>query len=183
MHRSSASDRMVLRRARARAPAARGGARALAALLPRSCCAAARPLRVLRGRAVGLRRSGRADAHRGAERRRARPAAPGALARADPAAALGALAGAQHAARSRERRSPRTTTSATSCSRLFLDDTMMYSCAVFEPPERDARAGLAGQARARLPKLELRPGRSRAGDRHRLGRASPSMPPSATAAA
>ena len=67
--------------------------------------------------------------------------------------------------------SPRTTISATISSSSFLDETMMYSCALFE------RAGHVARARHRprsstaiCRKLALGPQRSRARDRHRLGR-------------
>ena len=53
---------------------------------------------------------------------------------------------------------------------LFLDPTMMYSCAVFESPAGDPRGGLADEARAGLREARARARRPRAGDRHRLGR-------------
>ena len=53
---------------------------------------------------------------------------------------------------------------------LMLDPTMMYSCARLRAPRRDARGGLARQARPHLRQARPRPARPRARDRHRLGR-------------
>ena len=53
--------------------------------------------------------------------------------------------------------------------RLFLDETMTYSCAVFESPGDVAARGAGGEARPRLPQARAGPGRPRARDRHRLG--------------
>ncbi len=89
--------RVTRRRARSRRARCARCRDALAALLPPAAARQHRAVRVLHGRAVGVRRPGRADAHRGAERRRAGPPAPRAGAGADPGAALGAVAGAQHA--------------------------------------------------------------------------------------
>ncbi len=54
--------------------------------------------------------------------------------------------------------------------RLFLDETMTYSCAVFEPDTASlAEASLAKIDRL-CQKLDLRPRRPPAGDRNRMGR-------------
>ena len=66
---------------------------------------------------------------------------------------------------------------------LFLDQTMMYSCAVFETPGATLERGVAGQARAHLREAGPRARGSRAGDRHRLGRLRDARGASATAAA
>ena len=53
---------------------------------------------------------------------------------------------------------------------LWLDESMTYSCALFETPEADARRGAAVEVpRARRGDAH-RPRRPRARDRHRLGR-------------
>ena len=106
-----------------------------------------------------------------AQRRRARPAAPRALARARPAAAR-RRAGwrATRPARARERIAAHYDLG-NELFALFLDETMMYSCAVFESPERPRsnEASLAKLERV-CRKLDLGPERPRARDRHRLGR-------------
>ncbi len=81
--------------------------------------------------------------------RRARPPAPRARARADPRAALGALARAQHA-RTRAPAIAAHYDLGNELFALFLDETMMYSCAVFERPDATLAGGLAREARARL---------------------------------
>ena len=53
---------------------------------------------------------------------------------------------------------------------LMLDETMTYSCAVFERPGHVARRRAAREVRAALPAARARPGRPRARDRLRLGR-------------
>ena len=53
---------------------------------------------------------------------------------------------------------------------LMLDETMTYSCAVFEEPGDDARRRAAREVRRVCDKLAARPGRPRARDRLRLGR-------------
>ena len=53
---------------------------------------------------------------------------------------------------------------------LMLDETMMYSSAIFERRDDDAGGGVAGQARPHLRQARPRPVRPRAGDRDRLGR-------------
>ena len=52
----------------------------------------------------------------------------------------------------------------------MLDPTMMYSCAVFETPAHDARAGADRQAGDASAKARPRARRPRGRDRHRLGR-------------
>ena len=89
---------------------------------------------------------------------------------ADPRAALAALARTQHPGRSR-RRIEAHYDLGNELFALFLDETMMYSCAVFERALGDARAGVAGEARAGLPEARPGPRGSPARDRHRLGRA------------
>ena len=54
---------------------------------------------------------------------------------------------------------------------LFLDESMTYSCAVFDPPHIDAASRPSTRKLDRVcRKLELGPGRPPARDRHRLGR-------------
>ncbi len=53
---------------------------------------------------------------------------------------------------------------------LFLDETMMYSCAVFDSPESTLRGGIAREARARVREARPSSAGSSARDRHRLGR-------------
>ena len=54
---------------------------------------------------------------------------------------------------------------------LMLDPTMMYSCALFEHPRHDARGGVDARSSSCVcDEARPRPGRPRAGDRHRLGR-------------
>ncbi len=54
--------------------------------------------------------------------------------------------------------------------RLLLDESMMYSCALFERPGMTLAEASGGQARPHLPQARARAGRPRARDRHRLGR-------------
>ena len=53
---------------------------------------------------------------------------------------------------------------------LFLDPTMMYSCAVFDAPEATLEEASLAKLERVCAKLDLRPARPRARDRHRLGR-------------
>ena len=55
---------------------------------------------------------------------------------------------------------------------LMLDETMTYSCAVFERPDEPLAEAQRAQAPARLRAARARPGRPRARDRLRLGRRS-----------
>ncbi len=54
--------------------------------------------------------------------------------------------------------------------RRVLDDTMMYSCAIFESPDDSLADRLAAQARPARVDAAAEPGRPGARDRHRLGR-------------
>ena len=51
-----------------------------------------------------------------------------------------------------------------------LDETMVYSCAIFDTSRHDARRGVEGQVRSAGPHARPVPRRSAARDRHRLGR-------------
>jgi cyclopropane-fatty-acyl-phospholipid synthase len=53
---------------------------------------------------------------------------------------------------------------------LYLDESMMYSSAVFPQPERDARRGAGEPPGTDLPGARARPRRPPARDRNRLGR-------------
>ena len=150
-------------------PAVGRASRALRELLPPAAARQRRAGRVLRGRAVGLRRPRRADAHRRAQRRQARSAAPPVRPGAGPRAALGALAGAQHAwAGTRaDLRALRPRQRAVLAVPGPDDDVLLRGLRVAAV---DARGGVAGQARARLREARARPAGSRARDRHGLGR-------------
>ena len=76
----------------------------------------------------------------------------------------------QRPARARAATSPTTTTSATSSSQLMLDETMTYSCAVFETPDEPLAEAQRRKLRRDLRQARARPRRPRARDRLRLGR-------------
>ena len=133
------------------------------AALPRGSLGAGRELR---GRRLGLRRPGVARAH---GRARACRAWTAGAARSSPLLDLHDPRPAQHARGALAATSPPTTTSATTCSGCSSTTTMTYSCALFESPEASAARGPGGEARPRLPQARAGPGRSPAGDRHRLG--------------
>ena len=66
---------------------------------------------------------------------------------------------------------------------LFLDETLTYSCAIFEHDGRAARRRAATQAAPRLRAARARPGRPRARDRLRLGLVRAARRPASSARA
>ena len=156
---------------RERRRAARRAARPRRGASTARCCAARWASARRTSKAlVRLRRAARARAPRGAEHAGARPLAPRA-APARRAAAGGARAGSSATRRPRSRRQIAAHYDlGNDLFELMLDETMMYSCAIFEIRRGDAPRGAAGQARPHLPQARPRPERPRARDRHRLGR-------------
>ena len=93
-----------------------------------------------------------------------------ARARADPACSAG-CAGSRATRRGRSRRQIAAHYDlGNELFALFLDPTMMYSCAVFEAPEATLEEASLAKLERVCAKLDLGPERPRAGDRHRLGR-------------
>ena len=66
---------------------------------------------------------------------------------------------------------------------LFLDPTLMYSSALFERPDMTLDEASSREARPHLPQARAQARRSRARDRHRLGRLRAARRAAATAAA
>ncbi len=112
----------------------------------------------------------RARAPRRAQRRPLRPLrrAAALAARAGPGGSRAWRAATPCAAAAG--RSPRTTTSATTLFELFLDETMMYSAAIFERPTATLHEAQVAKLDRICRKLRLQPDRPPPGDRHRLGR-------------
>ena len=151
---------------------------ALAPCLPRGAARQHGAGGDLHGRALGHRRPGGADQDRGAQHARRWTTCGGAGTRCcTPASGVAKMI--PHNDRDGSRRNISAHYDlGNQLFSLFLDPTMMYSCAYFESPEQSLEAGAARQARPRLPAAAARPGRPPAGDRHRLGRdGHPRRPP------
>ncbi len=66
---------------------------------------------------------------------------------------------------------------------LLLDDTMAYSCGIFERPDATLHEASIAKFDAACRKLQLKPERSSGRDRHRLGRPRDPRRAATTAAA